>query len=183
MINNENSHKLHNLQTLTVVTLLEEGKDDSDNLLQGGQPLVELGQNLLLVLTKLGKEVLSVWTSLHCELEHWLDDETVVLGQSLTIGIGKGLNQLEIWVVNGLSHGLGSELQTTGQPQETLCGLGGLLSLLVDNEVLEVGGLVWGGQETGTNLVDVTLQVVLNNSEGRGTKEVLEVELVPDELK
>lgn len=100
------------LLPLGLLALLE-GLQDSHHLLQRNDLLVHLRDNLGLVITQLGVEVLAVRSRGHGSAEDGLDQEGVVRLEGTTVGLTEGLRQLLGGVVEVVAEGLGSEVETT----------------------------------------------------------------------
>ena len=72
----------------------EELVQDGNILLQRSQPLLQLGLNLGLVVSKLLVKVGAVWGSAHSGAENGLDDERVVGLEGVAVGIAEGVGEL-----------------------------------------------------------------------------------------
>lgn len=93
---------------------VEEGLEDVDNLLQGGEVLLELGIDLVLVIAELGVEVLAVRASAHGGTENGLDEEAVVGLESDIVGGTEGGGKLIGSDVDVVGETLAGELETSG---------------------------------------------------------------------
>lgn len=92
---------------------LLEGLQDGHHLLQGNNLLVHLGNDLGLVITQLGVEVLAVRSRGHRSAEDRLDQEGVVRLEGAAVGFTEGLGQFLGGVVEVVAESLGSEVETT----------------------------------------------------------------------
>lgn len=97
---------------LSLLGALEALKDVNLSL-QSLQPSAEVGSNLCLIATKLGIEVLAVWTSRHGSREDWLDQEAVVWLQGVAVCIAEGDGELVGWVLEVGGDGEAGEFKST----------------------------------------------------------------------
>lgn len=90
-----------------------EGLQDGHHLLQRRDLLLHSREDLGLVISQLGIEVLAVRSRGHGGAEERLHHERVVRLEGATIGITEGVGQLLGRVVEVVAEGLSSEVETT----------------------------------------------------------------------
>jgi len=94
--------------------LRQECVQDSNKLLQRGEPLLELSLYLAFVVAQLSVEVLAVGCGAHGSTEYGLDHEGVVGLECVAVGIAEGVGELLGGVGDVVAEGLGSEVEATG---------------------------------------------------------------------
>lgn len=88
-----------------------ESGQDSELLLESGQPLLKLSRDLCLVISELGVEVLAVGGGAHGGAEERLDDERVVRLERVAVGLAERVGELLGRVGGVVAEGLGGEFE------------------------------------------------------------------------
>ncbi len=93
--------------------LCQKSVQNSDELLQRSEPLLQLSLYLGVIVAQLAVEVFPVGCGAHGSAEDGLDHEGVVGLKCVAVGIAEGVSKLLGGVRDVVAEGLGSEVEAT----------------------------------------------------------------------